>query len=117
MARAMRSAFSACCRKNLDSFTIAVALMQVHLGYINGRPKALLKQYLMVSAMNFARSSANAAVGLLAAASRKPILPWLVDAAISRPGEIADDPAASGPYRIASQEQEVSREKLDELFT
>src|SRR5258705_825356 len=47
----------------------------------------------------------------------RPMLLSPVDAAISRPGEIADAPRASGSYRIASQEQEASREKTDELFT
>jgi tripartite ATP-independent transporter DctP family solute receptor len=43
---------------------------------------------------------------------RRPILPWLASAAISpREDEIADDLMASGPYRIASQEQKASREK------
>jgi hypothetical protein len=55
--------------------------------------------------------------GLVRLAVLASILPRPADAAISRAREIADDRAASGPYRLASQEQEVSREKMDELFT
>jgi hypothetical protein len=44
----------------------------------------------------------------IAAASRRCNKPPRTEVA----AEIADDRAASGPYRIASQEQEVSREKL-----